>query len=649
MNRRKRKFIKLHKHNPGVLHLNKGFAYTCACVSGGVCIFLFLVTIILFFMFFSRPCTNDIQCQMDNPCSLDSCKGGWCTHDKIEECCVVDNDCGEAECYQSFCDSFRHVCQTIPKMNGSTCHTGNSCEIDQTCQSGRCMGKTLTCDLSNQCRTGQCKGGIGCVFHNEPNGISCDDSNPCTSSDECYNGMCAVGYSKDCSHVNDECSIGACDVTTGNCISLSRNEGMPCDDGAPCTENDVCVAGSCQGVEKSCNDNNPCTIDACHEDIGCMVQHQDYGETCIPGCAENFHCPEDYNCFDGTCIKTQFIENQHIRMIGYEIDDCPSPTDKKLDLHFVLDTERFEIGNEQRYRIVKSVSDITPHPQYSELGFGNDVSNIGHSDFGNGMARTSFTISTECHRFDETNCAFLFTNREFRFASKVYDCIGIDGAQPSDCIDPMHVIWSSISISISSCSMFPGHVNTDVSRGNAVVYYDSQYYRGGLNTFQIKANDQFGWLGIETTLYNRDDAYSVITDMKICQANGDHYLRQCVDGSNHSACYNTGCFNWDPLDSPLTYEVDLVVDGEVTAIARSPTFLASGCYENDDYDASNDAICTWDKCDSLGMDDNFKFKFRPLSELNTLDNIFIFDVRFKYVFCGGAVEYKYAMNKINLE
>lgn len=646
--RRKRNFIKLHKHNPGMCHFNRGFAYTCMLVCGSICIFLFMVTIILFFMFFSRPCSHDTQCQTKNPCSLDVCTNGWCDHRKIEECCVQDSDCGKTDCYQSFCDSFRHVCQSVPKMNGSSCSTGNSCEIDETCQNGRCMGKTLTCELNNQCRTGQCQGGIGCVFHNEPDGITCDDANPCTSSDECYGGMCAVGYSKDCSHVNTECSIGACDVTSGNCIALSRNDGMPCDDGIACTENDVCNAGVCQGVEKSCNDNNPCTIDRCHEEIGCMIQHQDYGETCIPGCAEHNDCPLDYNCFDGTCIKTQSIENQHIRMIGYEIDDCSSELEKKLNLHFVLDTEKFIIGNEVRYRVVKSIDDITPHPQYSDLGFGNSVANIAHSDFGNGMARTTFTISTDCQRFDQSNCAFLFTNREFRFALKVHDCISIDGAQASECIDPMHSIWSSISTSISSCSMFPGHTNTDVVRGEAVVYYDSQYYRTGLNQFEIKNSDVFGWLGIETSLYDRDDAYSVITDMRLCQARDDHYLSQCVDGTNHSTCYNTGCFNWDSMDSPLAYKVDLVVDGEVTAIARSGTFSAGGCYMNDNYDATSEEICTWDKCDSLGMDDNFRFNFKPLGELDASGNVYIFDVRYKHVFCNSGVEYMYAMNKIKL-
>ena len=646
--RRTRKFVRLHAHNRGICHFNRGFAYTCGIVSCGICIFLFMVSIVLFFMFFSRPCTNNSQCNMENPCSIDTCSNGWCHHAKIDSCCVTDSECGSAKCYTSFCDSFQHVCQTTPKNNGSACNTGNSCTIDETCQNGVCRGKTLTCDLNNQCRTGECIGGKGCVFHNRPNGISCDDTNMCTTEDECYNGMCAVGYSKDCSHIDDPCSVGACDVTTGNCIPLARNEGLSCDDGIACTEYDVCVAGTCQGTQRSCQDNNPCTVDSCDETYGCIVQHEDYGETCIPGCLQNEDCPLEYNCFDGTCIKTQSIENQHIRMIGYEIDDCVDPLEKKLDIHFVLDTEEFTIGSEVRYRIIRSIDDITPHPQFMALGFGNSIENLAHGDFGNGFARTSFTMSTECHRFDETNCAFIFTNREFRFASKVHDCITINGGNPSDCIDPMHVIWSSVYVSLSSCTMFGGTTDVTAVRGDAVVYYKDQYYRKGLNDVQIQIDEDFGWLGIETDVYGRDGQYSIITDVRICQAYGEHYLSQCVDGTNHSACYNTGCFNWDPLDSPLSYKVDLVVGGEVTAIARSNTFLADGCYSNDNYDADDSEICTWDKCDSLGMDDNFRFKFKALGELEQTGNVYIFDVKYKHVFCDAGTEYKYAISRIQL-
>ena len=47
----------------------------------------------------------------------------------------------------------------------------------------------------------------------------------------------------------------------------------------------------------------------------CMTQHQDYGDHCLENaCFKNSDCPFEYNCFDGTCIKTYDIQNQQIRM-----------------------------------------------------------------------------------------------------------------------------------------------------------------------------------------------------------------------------------------------------------------------------------------------------------------------------------------------
>lgn len=577
---------------------------------------------------------------MNNPCTVDHCAAGWCQHDRIENCCLVDADCGDSACYTSFCDIYQHTCRTQPKMNGSSCSDSNACTINNVCNKGVCTGKTLTCAVDNECRTGFCQNGVGCMYQNKPNGFSCNDRNPCTSQDECYNGLCAVGYATDCSNKDSQCTLGACDVTTGDCIAIPANEGDPCDDGMHCTEHDTCQSGVCKGVMKTCSDNNPCTIDRCVEGVGCMTQHQDYGDHCLENaCVQNNDCPFEYNCFDGTCIKTYDIQNQQIRMINYEIDSCGDGK-YKLKQHFVLDTEKFVIGNEVRYRVIKSIDDITPHPSFAPLGFGatmNEITNLAYNDFTTDMARTSFTISTQCQRFDKTNCAYLFTNREFRFAANMKDCKSISGPIAQDCLDNHHVIWSAIRTSISSCSMFPGYVNVNHPRGNAVIYYTNEYYRRGLNQweFNVHKDNRFGYLGIETDLYPKSDSYAVITDMKICQANAIHYLAQCVDGTNQSACYNTGCFNWDPLDKPLRVEIDILVKGEVTAQAISNDFEASGCYGNANYNEPESTICTWQKCLSLGMDDNFRFKFKPLAEITTITNdIFIFDVAYKRVYCG---------------
>ena len=581
------------------------------------------------------------------------CDGNWCTYTKIDNCCVTDNDCGDSGCYTSYCDVYQHTCQAYPKGNGTTCDDGNACTVDNLCDRGVCTGKTLTCSVDNECRTGSCDNRIGCTYVNAPNGNPCDDSNPCTSGDECWNGMCAMGVAKDCTSLNSVCSVGACDITTGGCVALGVNDGGSCDDGLDCTINDRCTNGVCAGTPNPCFDNNPCTIDRCVEGVGCMIQHQDYGETCIPGCLQHADCPFEYNCLDGTCLKTEPLSDQQIRMIGYEIEPCNSTTSRRLSLHLVLDTAQFTVGNEQRYRVVQSAADISMHPQYADLGFGSTIVNFAHNDFGDGVARSTFTMKTECQRFDETNCAYLFTNREFRFAAAMHDCVDISGPIATGCIDPAHSIWASISTSISTCSMFAGHVTIDQPRGNAVMFYKDHYYRGKTITwaedagyYEITDDNERGVVGIETSMYNSTSLRAVITDMRVCKIKLYHYLRDCVDGTNTTFCANTGCFNWDPLDSPLQWQVDIIKDREVTAIALSSTFAAAGCYPNPEYNADTYTKCQWDKCTKLGMDDSFEFYFKPFlstlpydelnEEMKRFGETFVFDVKYEYHACDLA-------------
>ena len=69
-------------------------------------------------------------------------------------------------------------------------------------------------------------------------------------------------------------------------------------------------------------------------------------------------------------------------------------------------------------------------------------------------------------------------------------------------------------------------------------------------------------------------------------------------------------------------------------MAVSNDFQASGCYGNDNYNDPASEVCTWQKCLSLGMDDNFRFLFRELGQKATMVNdIFIFDVRYRRIWC----------------
>lgn len=67
------------------------------------------------------------------------------------------------------------------------------CVVDSFCQAGQCVGEENTCEwLDDQCTVGQCNPATGdCSEQTAPNGTACDDGDPCTSDDVCTAGLCA--------------------------------------------------------------------------------------------------------------------------------------------------------------------------------------------------------------------------------------------------------------------------------------------------------------------------------------------------------------------------------------------------------------------------------------------------------------------------
>jgi hypothetical protein len=122
-------------------------------------------------------------------------------------------------------------------------------------------------DDGNPCTKDECDPATGDAKHAPAPGQSCTDSNACTLGDLCdEQGQC-VGVNKSVDDAN-ECTTDACDPATGNvshatlsgCKPCSNN--ADCDDSNPCTT-DACGEGKCvyenAPAGGSCTDGNPCT------------------------------------------------------------------------------------------------------------------------------------------------------------------------------------------------------------------------------------------------------------------------------------------------------------------------------------------------------------------------------------------------------
>jgi len=126
----------------------------------------------------------------------------------------------------------------------------------------------LACDDQNPCTTGDVCHANRCIGV----GAACDDGDACTFLDACdpADGVCRGTDPFDCSDGNPCDGDEICDPTAGTC-----EEGLPvtCDDGDPCDGIETCNGsdGSCNaGAPLDCGDGSVCTADLCETGVGCV-------------------------------------------------------------------------------------------------------------------------------------------------------------------------------------------------------------------------------------------------------------------------------------------------------------------------------------------------------------------------------------------
>ena len=233
-------------------------------------------------------------CEDGNPCTEnDSCFGGVCRPGTGPDC--NDNN----DCTRDTCEPGTGTCINEPLSMGTECSDGNACTQNDYCNgSGICIsGSNPDCNDNNPCTDDICDPVEGC--RNIPNNANiCDDGDPCTTRDYCYNSVCRGDTIDTCEDGND-CTTDQC-ISGSGCTHTPRSGG--CDDGNACTYNDRCVPGAgtstCQGTAQTCNDNNACTDDSCDPASGCV-----YEPVVGRNCSDNNQCTIGDACdASGACV-----------------------------------------------------------------------------------------------------------------------------------------------------------------------------------------------------------------------------------------------------------------------------------------------------------------------------------------------------------
>ena len=269
-------------------------------------------------------CELDAECQTGFTCkqvtSIEKIKGkqcvpkapagseaefGDCTcsdaavKQKLQTACYIENIGNDGKV--SLCKGKR-VCLvagltkcTAPKPEAEVCDgIDNDCDGDTDENS---------CDDSNACTTDACKSEGKCI-HIDMSGTPCNaDDNVCTANDACQQGLCIPGALKDCND-NNPCTKDACDMATG--CTKSNDNGAPCDDDNPCTVGDTCKAGACvSGAAKTCKTEEECLVGKCSPATGKCVFLEldapcDDGNACTKAdaCKQGFCTGKAMNCDD---------------------------------------------------------------------------------------------------------------------------------------------------------------------------------------------------------------------------------------------------------------------------------------------------------------------------------------------------------------
>ena len=108
-------------------------------------------------------------------------------------------------------------------------------------------------------------------------------------------------WDADCPGEGFPCMQPLCHPDLG-CLLAARPDGIACEDGNPCTNGGYCVKGDCKhAVPRNCDDANPCTFDWCRENDGlCMHTPTVNGSPCLHGDG----CVASATCKQGKCTPT---------------------------------------------------------------------------------------------------------------------------------------------------------------------------------------------------------------------------------------------------------------------------------------------------------------------------------------------------------
>jgi hypothetical protein len=262
-------------------------------------------------------CNEGQECDDGNPCTNnDVCTNNRCTGTPVACPQLAACMCPPGQTCTTYCVPETGQCVFPPPQPSQACDDGNSCTTDTCDPALGCQhSEPLDCDDNNSCTLDFCNGSscshtsvacplpnacqVGAATCNALTGVcefeprDCGDGDACTS-DSCDAASGCKNTPTVCPPPN-ACQVGGtCNAQTGQCEYQPHGDGNTCNDGDPCTIEDICSGGVCEGQPRNCNDDDPCTNDSCSVVTGAFkcdhVNCADPGHQCptgFPQCIPN--------------------------------------------------------------------------------------------------------------------------------------------------------------------------------------------------------------------------------------------------------------------------------------------------------------------------------------------------------------------------
>ncbi len=241
-----------------------------------------------------------------------------CRYQPVIGRCLIGGNCVE----KGAADPANPCVQCMPIVNGTgwtsddsnTCSDSSLCTRVDVCRSGVCEGTDkVMCRALDQCHTaGTCAPATGvCDDPVKPDGSGCDaDSDGCTRSDSCLEGVCSAGLPVDCSAFEVKCGKGICFSRSSNSYRCQTDKSMA--SGQACGDGPTV----CSGMD-TCDESGKCQVNNFGEETVCRpaTNQCDVPESCdgAGGCPADEVGPDwtscgtgeiDAVCLGGSCVAT---------------------------------------------------------------------------------------------------------------------------------------------------------------------------------------------------------------------------------------------------------------------------------------------------------------------------------------------------------